>query len=55
MGKRNRNGERLSEYARRNNRKIAGTILKGREERKWAWKSPNGTMKNEIDHTHVDL
>lgn len=54
LGKRNENGERMIEFAQRNNLKIAGTFWRKRAARKWTWISPNGNTKNEIDHMLIN-
>ncbi len=54
LGKRNERGERLVEFTRTNNLKIANTFFKGREKTKWTWTSPDSKTKNEIDHVIVN-
>lgn len=50
IGVRNENGERLIEFAGRQNLKIANTFFNKKEKLKWTWVSPDGKIKNEIDH-----
>ena len=50
LGRMNKNGELLVEFAYKNNLKVAGTFYEKRNEKKWTWISPNREVKNEIDH-----
>ena len=54
LGDRNPEGERIIEFARTNNLKIANTFFWKRAERRWTWISPNGDSKNEIDYCLTD-
>ena len=41
------------EFALRNRLKIMNTFFQKPLNRKWTWKAPNGTVKNEIDYVMV--
>jgi len=49
VGERNDRGDRLLEFADSRGFKIMNTFFKKKASRKWTWRSPNGTTKNEID------
>ncbi|XP_052741056.1 craniofacial development protein 2-like [Bicyclus anynana] len=48
-GTRNGRGEMLIEFAFENNLPILNTFFKKKDKRKWTWRSPDGSTKNEID------
>jgi exonuclease III len=50
LGDRNERGTRLVQFATSKNLRIANTFYKKRKKKKWTWRSPNGTTKNEIDY-----
>ncbi len=50
VGITNANGRRLINFAEANNLKAVSTFFKKKHSRKWTWKSPNGKVRNEIDH-----
>ena len=52
-GDRNENGERLCEFCEMNGLVITGTIFPHKEIYKATWTSPNGRIKNQIDHTMI--
>ena len=54
VGERNGRGELLVNFAEKYNMRIMNTFFKKREGRKWTWRSPNGTTKNEIDFIIAD-
>ena len=54
IGQRNERGDMLVNFAERNGLKITNTFFQKRKGRKWTWKSPNGTAKNEIDYIVTD-
>ena len=54
IGQRNARGDMLVNFAERHGLKIANTFFQKRQGRKWTWKSPNGTTKNEIDFIITD-
>jgi hypothetical protein len=49
IGERNERGDRLIEFATSRKLYIANSKFQKRENRKWTWRSPDGTTKNEID------
>lgn len=48
-GKRNKQGERLIEYALEYKLSITNTFFKKKPSKKWTWQSPDEKVKNEID------
>jgi hypothetical protein len=48
-GERNERGDRLIEFATSRQLYIANSKFQKKESRKWTWRSPDGTTKNEID------
>ena len=48
-GNRNERGDRLIEFATSKNLYIANGTFQKKEGRKWTWKSPDGSTRNEID------
>ena len=48
-GERNERGDRLMEFATSRQLFIANSKFQKKESRKWTWRSPDGTTKNEID------
>lgn len=50
LGNRNERGDTLVEWATLEKYKIMNTMFQKKEKRRWTWKSPNGTTKNEIDY-----
>ena len=54
VGNRNSRGDTLVEFAERNRLNIMNTFFQKRESRKWTWRGPNGTTKNEIDFILTD-
>ncbi|CAH2228413.1 jg2166 [Pararge aegeria aegeria] len=48
-GTRNKRGEALIDFAHEKNLPILNTFFKKKEKRKWTWRSPDGSTKNEID------
>ncbi|XP_052738156.1 uncharacterized protein LOC128198192 [Bicyclus anynana] len=48
-GTRNGRGEMLIEFAFENNLPILNTFFKKKDKRRWTWRSPDGSTKNEID------
>ena len=53
-GTMNNNGERLVEFCSMNNLVIGGTLFQHRDIHKLTWSSPNGRVKNQIDHLMID-
>ena len=53
-GQMSENGERLADICGLNDLVIGGTIFKHREIHKLTWISPDGNVKNEIDHVLVN-
>ena len=49
IGERNERGDRLVEFAASRKLYIGNSKYKKRDSRKWTWKSPDGSVKNEID------
>jgi endonuclease/exonuclease/phosphatase family metal-dependent hydrolase len=49
IGERNERGDRLIEFATSRKLYIANSKFQKKGNRKWTWKSPDGTTKNEID------
>src|SRR5277367_5522719 len=49
IGERNERGERLIEFATSRKLYIANSKFPKKSSRKWTWKSPDGSVKNEID------
>ena len=50
LGTRNERGDTLVEWATSEKFKIMNTMFKKKPKRRWTWKSPDGTTKNEIDY-----
>ncbi|XP_072016606.1 craniofacial development protein 2-like [Amphiura filiformis] len=53
-GERNDRGDRLIEFSISNKLKIMNTFFKKPASRKWTWRSPDGSTKNEIDFILTD-
>ena len=49
IGERNERGDRLVEFATSRKLYIGNSKYMKRDNRKWTWKSPDGSVKNEID------
>ena len=49
IGERNERGDRLVEFAASRKLYIGNSKYKKKDSRKWTWKSPDGSVKNEID------
>ena len=54
VGERNDRGELLVNFAEKYNMRVMNTFFQKRVGRKWTWRSPNGTTKNEIDFILAD-
>ncbi len=54
LGKRNRRGIKLVEFALEANLKIANTYFKKKKKREWAWFSPDTRTKDKIDHGSIN-
>ena len=50
LGERNHRGQMSIEFALRNRMKIMNTFFRKPLNRKWTRKTPNGTVKNEIEY-----
>uniref|UniRef100_A0A914VP86 Endoplasmic reticulum chaperone BIP n=1 Tax=Plectus sambesii TaxID=2011161 RepID=A0A914VP86_9BILA len=50
FGVRNERGERLADFCNNNRLFVLNTLFRKSPQRKWTWRSPNGTTKNEIDY-----
>ena len=50
LGARNQRWQMTIEFTLRNRLKIMNTFFQKPLKRKWTWKAPNGTVKNEIDY-----
>uniref|UniRef100_A0A914XT66 Endonuclease/exonuclease/phosphatase domain-containing protein n=1 Tax=Plectus sambesii TaxID=2011161 RepID=A0A914XT66_9BILA len=50
FGVRNEGGERLANFCNNNHLFVLNTLFRKSQQRKWTWRSPNGTIKNEIDY-----
>lgn len=55
LGQRNERGERLLEYAFEHRLAIINTYFKKRPNRRWTWKSPDESVKNEIDYIMTNV
>ncbi|XP_045455664.1 uncharacterized protein LOC123665395 [Melitaea cinxia] len=55
LGRRNERGERLLEYAFEYRLAIINTYFKKRPSRRWTWKSPDESVKNEIDYIMTNV
>ena len=53
IGSKNERGNRLIEFALQENLIIANTLFKKPQFRYWTWKSPNGSITNQIDFVLV--
>src|SRR5271154_1101962 len=49
IGERNERGDRLEEFAASRKLYIGNSKYKKKDGRKWTWKIPDGSVKNEID------
>ena len=49
INNRNDRGDTLVDFAERNHLRIMNTFFHKKESRKWTWRGPNGTTRNEID------
>ena len=49
-GNRNKRGERLVEWCEMNNFTIGNTCFQQPQRRKWTWKSPGDSTRNQIDY-----
>ena len=47
---RNDSGTRLAQFAMADDMYVSNTYFKKKNSRKWTWRSPNGSVKNEIDY-----
>ena len=54
VGERNDRGELLVNFAEKYNMRVMNSFFQKRAGRKWTWRSPNGTTKNEIDFVLAD-
>src|SRR5271167_45439 len=54
IGERNERGDRLVEFAASRKLYIGNSKYKKRDNRKWTWKSPDGTVKSKIDFIMTD-
>lgn len=54
VGCTNVSGERLLNFLVNTNTKLNETFFKKRESRRWAWQSPDGLTRNEIDHLLIN-
>lgn len=50
IGNRNERGDTLVEWATSGRYKIMNTMFQKKAKRRWTWRSPDGTTKNEIDY-----
>ncbi|XP_022821436.1 uncharacterized protein LOC111352944 [Spodoptera litura] len=55
LGQRNERGEQLLEYAFEYGLAIINTYFKKRPSRRWTWKSPDESVKNEIDYIMTNV
>ena len=53
-GIRNNNGDRLVDFCMHNSLVIGGTVFKHKEIHTLTWTSPNGRVKNQIDHIMIN-
>ena len=53
-GIRNNNGDRLVDFCMYNSLVIGGTVFKHKEIHTLTWTSPNGKVKNQIDHIMIN-
>ena len=53
-GTRNKRGERLVEFATYKKMRIENIFFKKKSSKRWTWRSPNDTTKNEIDYFLTD-
>ena len=54
IGERNERGDRLIEFTTSRKLYIANSKFQKKDSRKWTWKSPDGSTKNEIDFIMVN-
>ena len=54
LGVRNERGERFVEWCTNHNQIITNTWFKHHNRRRWAWRSPNGVVKNQIDYITIN-
>ena len=50
LGDRNGRGQMIVDFASRNELKVMNTFFQKSLHKKWTWKAPNGSVKNEIDY-----
>lgn len=53
-GAQNDNGERLLDFCLQNSMVIGGTVFQHKQIHKLTWTSPNGKVKNQIDHIMIN-
>lgn len=54
LGERNPRGDKLIQFAQGQSLKVSNTFFRKRPKDKWTWRSPDGTVKNEIDYILCD-
>ena len=54
LGERNERGERFIEWCKANNQIITNTWFKNHPRRRWTWRSPGDTCKNQIDYITIN-
>jgi len=54
LGNRNLRGDLLEEFLGKQQLYVMNTFFKKKEKKKWTWRAPNGTTKNEIDYILTD-
>lgn len=54
LGERNARGEMLADYVHHKRLYIMNTFFSKKPQRRWTWRSPDGSVKNEIDYIISD-
>lgn len=54
LGERNRRGEKLIEWCKANDQVVLNTWFQQPKRRLWTWRSPDGSINNQIDYITIN-